>query len=106
MTAPQPVRRHHAVVRLFAVALLVAAPGLAGELTLRPLDGAVRPVEKIVNGQLDFGHPAVGALLGPQGLRCSAVLVGCRTALTAASCFCSDPFTGEPLAGPECLARP
>lgn len=91
---------------VLAAALLLAAPAAAGELALRPLDGAARPAEKIVNGLLDFGHPAVGVLLGPQGMRCSAVVVGCRTALTAASCFCADPFTGEPLPGAECLASP
>lgn len=89
-----------------AAALLLAAPAAAAELALRPLDGAARPAEKIVNGLLDFGHPAVGVVMGPQGVRCSAVLVGCRSALTAASCFCTDPFTGEPLPGAECLTRP
>lgn len=89
-----------------ATALLLALPAAGAELALRPPDGAARPAEKIVNGLLDFGHPAVGVLLGPQGVRCSAVVVGCRTALTAASCFCTDPFTGEPLPGAECLAHP
>ncbi len=80
---------------LFLLAL-ATAPAAAEEA----VDG------RIANGTLDFAHPAVGAVRGTSGTLCSAVLVGCRTALTAAHCFCKDPGTGVPLTASECAAQP
>lgn len=70
---------------LFALAL--AAPSPAAEPPPRP------PVEAVpapvVNGVLTWRDPSVAALSTGRGL-CSAVLVGCRTVLTAAHCVCPN----------------
>jgi hypothetical protein len=88
-------------VQLSRTLLLLLAFGAA------PVAGeGGRLAERVANGTLDFGHPAVAALRGPAGTACSAVLVGCRTALTAAHCFCEDPATGQPFSAAECAARP
>lgn len=41
----------------------------------------------ITAGTIDPGYPAVGALVSDQGFQCTVVLVGARTALTAAHCL-------------------
>jgi hypothetical protein len=69
------------------LALALAAPSPAAEPPPRP------PVEAVpapvVNGVLTWHDPSVAILGTGQGL-CSAVLVGCRTALTAAHCVCPN----------------
>ncbi len=70
-------------------------PGLPGPLASR-LEPRPSP---IVNGVLSWRDPAVGILGTGRGI-CSAVLVGCRTVLTAAHCVCPN------LAAEACLDDP
>jgi hypothetical protein len=58
--------------------------GLAG--CSREPETALRP-QAVTNGQLDSGHPSVGALYTTAGYACSATLVGARSVLTAAHCI-------------------
>lgn len=58
------------------------------------------PQEKIVNGEFDFGNPAVGLFLS-NGSVCTATLIGCQTVLTAAHCVCTAP-NGQGLPGGVC----
>lgn len=60
-------------------------------------------VPRIVNGLPTQDHPATAALLDrTSGLQfCSAVLVGCRTALTAAHCVCGQNGSLCQPGGPE-----
>ncbi|HEX6200807.1 MAG TPA: hypothetical protein VF150_11115, partial [Thermoanaerobaculia bacterium] len=49
--------------------------------------------ERIINGELAWGSPAVGFFVNPRtgGISsCSGTLVGCRTFVTAAHCVCTD----------------
>jgi hypothetical protein len=63
--------------------------------------GQVDP--KIVNGMLTSSFPSVGLLAVPfHG--CTATLIGCQTALTAAHCICLDPSSGNLLNGSDCNA--
>lgn len=57
---------------------------------------------KIVNGDYEFGYPAVG-WLDTNGSFCTATLIGCRTLLTAAHCVCTNP-AGVALPAAECLS--
>ncbi len=68
---------------VFAWALVLAPAALAETTTSTPLP-------RIVNGVETQDFPAAGALLdrGTHLEFCSAVLVGCSTALTAAHCVC------------------
>lgn len=61
-------------------AIALASIALA---SIAPLLGA----PAITGGAVDEGYPAVGALDADQGFQCSVVLVGARTALTAAHCL-------------------
>lgn len=60
------------------------------------VDEAGHRHQAIVNGSLDTGHPAVGALHSGNQAACTATLVGQRTVLTAAHCVL-DPDTGNTL---------
>ena len=96
----------------FAVALL-ALPGLAmaqanqvdDPAAFRELDGAQLPMYKVVNGTMEFGQASVGMVRDQTGALCSATLIGCRTLLTAANCFCTDPASGLVLNGQQCAAN-
>ncbi|MFN8542987.1 MAG: trypsin-like serine protease [Candidatus Binatia bacterium] len=51
------------------------------------------PDAPIVNGTTTSAYPSTGVIQTPLGL-CSGVLVGCRTFLTAAHCFCDVYLNG------------
>jgi len=61
--------------------------------------GELRPVaDSINNGLLTSAHPAVALFFTGTGT-CSATLIGCQTALTAAHCVCDDGPCSSPTAG-------
>jgi hypothetical protein len=91
----RPLRRLVPSTVYFALAL--AAPSLAAETPPQPPAEAVP--SPVVNGLLSWHDPAVAVLGTGQGI-CSAVLVGCRTVLTAAHCVCPN------LAAEGCLDDP
>ena len=89
------------VAAAIVVSAITAGAARADESTVAvPID------TNIVNGIPTHLQPTTGALLfvGPdlktQFLDCSAVLIGCRTALTAAHCLCKDAFNAD-----ECEAQ-
>lgn len=96
--------------RLFASALLLAFSCSAAfaqnenPAELRIVDGADLPMYKIVNGygSLEFAQPSVAMVRDQAGALCSGTLIGCRTVLTAANCFCTDPASGLVLNGQQC----
>jgi hypothetical protein len=55
-------------------------------------------VPRIANGVIASGWPELAVLLGPV-VTCTATLVGCRTAVTAAHCVCDASGTGAPCEG-------
>ncbi len=59
---------------------------------------------KIVNGVLTSGYPSVGLFVNAQA-GCTATLIGCSTALTAAQCICDDFAASRLLTGAECVKR-
>lgn len=58
---------------------------------------------RIVNGVTTFDHPAVGALLDNGSGFCTATLIGCRTALSAAHCVCNGDGSECQPGGPELI---
>src|SRR5512143_3908163 len=97
------VSRHRATVPL---AVLCLALG-----TSVPAWGAARRVRpRIVNGVTTAGFPTTAALLVTDiagqldtlATECTATLIGCRTALTAAHCVCpTDAATAHQCRGRE-----
>ena len=84
-----------------AAADSASAPGA----TMRVVDGS-RPIsDRIVNGSLENFLPALAAVRDEIGTLCSGTMIGCRTLLTAANCFCYDSATGTELTGTACQAR-
>ena len=84
---------------LVAIALLLgsgAAPARAQ---------APAAVPYIANGNPTAAWPEVGAFFTPLG-ECSATLIGCRTALTAAHCVCDATGTGASCGGGEFVLDP
>src|SRR5436305_3063848 len=59
---------------------------------------------KIVNGFTTSGYPSVGLFLNG-GIACTATLIGCSTAITAAHCICSDLIANTLLSGADCVKR-
>lgn len=96
--------------RAFAAALMLALPcslawGQSQDPSqLQTIDGAELPIFKIVNayGNLEFAQPSVAMVRDQTGALCSGTLIGCRTVMTAANCFCTDPNSGLVLTGSEC----
>lgn len=99
----QPSRRLHGTGKtsraplpgLWALAVLVAlgAPLSATEPRTPPGSG---PGAKINNGLATADFPSVALFVTPSGT-CTATLIGCQTALTAAHCLCGDaPCTPAP----------
>lgn len=83
----------------FAVVLLAACDA-SPEAPPAPALGSA--ASEVINGQTTSDFPAVGNLLAryPDGgdwPACTATLIGCRTVVTAAHCFCLWPETG-----PDC----
>jgi hypothetical protein len=58
--------------------------------------------EKIGNGLVTSSYPSVGLFLTPIGGYCTATLIGCQTALTAAHCVCRITSSPDPQAGIDC----
>ena len=75
-----------------SLALLAACVALT--IGPRPTTASDIPIgrlePRVVNGVSTGGHPSVAALVdrSSQTTVCSATLIGCRTVLTAAHCFC------------------
>jgi hypothetical protein len=67
---------------LLAASLVLAGPAFAAD-SPRTILGQIN------NGLLTSGHPSVGMFFTGQGT-CTATLIGCQTALTAAHCVCED----------------
>lgn len=97
--------------RFFAAALLLALPttltfaqdnASTVEGHFRLVDGAQLPMYKVVNGNLEFAEPSVVMVRDQTGALCSGTLIGCRTVLTAANCFCTDPGSGLVVNGAQC----
>ncbi|MEA2694652.1 MAG: hypothetical protein QOJ16_4039 [Acidobacteriota bacterium] len=59
---------------------------------------------KIVNGFTTSDYPSVGLFLNGQ-IGCTATLIGCSTAITAAHCVCSDLIANSLLTGADCVKR-
>ena len=72
--------RRHLAIPVILLAALDIAPACAG-------DDATPSVLPIVNGVPTGDFPNVGQLV-QAGTGCTATLIGCRTALTAAHCVC------------------
>ena len=83
MRRTMPHRPFVGPILLLVLACAAAPPAAAssGEPEARP--------EPVVNGVLSWRDPSVAILGTGRGL-CSAVLVGCRTVLTAAHCVCPN----------------
>ena len=79
--------------RIAAVALLGLASALAA-----PARAQLEAQPRIANGAITPSYPEVGAFLTPTA-ECTATLIGCRTALTAAHCVC-DPSGAGASCGP------
>ena len=78
-----PVRRTRFAVCL-SVSIAATACGLSDD-RVRLMDNLDQRQSAIVNGQIDLGHPAVGAI-SYGGSLCTATLVGKYTVITAAHC--------------------
>ncbi|RMD83029.1 MAG: hypothetical protein D6815_07690, partial [Candidatus Dadabacteria bacterium] len=99
------------VLRVMAgmLALCLAWPAPAAQA--QPM-APVAPAARIVHGTLTPDFPAVGALLvgdlvagvgdGRQAITgCTATLIGCNTAITAAHCVCGSDYTTGGCSGPN-----
>ncbi|MBI5548956.1 MAG: trypsin-like serine protease [Deltaproteobacteria bacterium] len=74
--------------RLWVVAVLVSLGCGCGEALLAPVEGTPAAVDsQIVGGAVDPQHPFVGWLRVSGRFRCTATLIGKKTALTAARCI-------------------
>jgi hypothetical protein len=81
------------------VPLLLAAAGGAARAQ------SIGATPYIANGNETIGWPEVGAFFTELG-ECSATLVGCRTAITAAHCVCDATGTGASCGGGESVVDP
>jgi hypothetical protein len=98
LTAAALLRARAAALRVtrgVAVALVACAALVVGAADAAAASSP--PTPRIVNGVATQEFPSAGALLSrSSGFQfCSAVLVGCQTALTAAHCVCPPPATGD-----------
>jgi hypothetical protein len=84
-------------IAAIAVVCLAFAGPLRGE-------GGAAVAGRIVNGLPTAEYPSVGLFVTELGT-CTATLIGCRTALTAAHCVCLDAASGRLLTGAECAGR-
>lgn len=91
--------------RVGFLALWALAGGISLAAQGPPVLRSGAPGEKIVNGFPIAGEPAVGLFDTGTG-SCTATLIGCSTALTAAHCVCTDPVTHQILTGAQCAQRP
>ena len=91
------------LVALLAAPATFAQDQIEGQFRL--VDGAQLPMYKVVNGNLEFAQASVVMVRDQTGALCSGTLIGCRTVLTAANCFCTDPATGLVLTGAQCAAN-
>lgn len=91
-------RRHARVVLVVLPVLLATSVPSADGGELRPVRAAEAPLrnvsERIANGTLTTLPPSVAWLLTSDAL-CTGTLIGCRTILSAAHCFCAEDETGE-----------
>src|SRR5262245_8120100 len=76
---------------LLALFLLAVSPGSGGARAPDP--GAEPNISLVGGGTVTSEYPTT-ALLATSGGQCSATLIGCRTALTAAHCVCNLAGTG------------
>jgi len=79
---------------LLLLGLSFSLAGCADEISLVGSELGTRS-SAIVNGSLDYGHPAVGILHSGGYSACTATLIGKHTVLTAAHCVAGDkaPYT-------------
>jgi hypothetical protein len=88
--------------------VLLLAPAVARGASDPGPSAPWSPAPRIVNGVPTHGDPSVGVLLidAPSGVAayCTATLIGCRTVLTAAHCFCSPSLDLDDAA--TCQASP
>ncbi|HMB53458.1 MAG TPA: S1 family peptidase [Thermoanaerobaculia bacterium] len=90
-------RLSFALLSIAALAALAAGTSSAGEPPPRfsATQGALERVsEEIANGRLTSLPPSVAWLIAPDGA-CTGTLIGCRTLLSAAHCFCADDENGS-----------
>jgi len=86
----------------FATALLFLLLAAAGGSARAQ---SIGPTPYIANGNQTIDWPEVGAFFTELG-ECSATLVGCRTAITAAHCVCDATGTGASCGGGEFVVDP
>ncbi len=100
MTKSRPLALAALLLALPCSLALAQDPG-----QFRIVDGAQLPMYKVVNGNLEFAQPSVAMVRDQVGALCSGTLIGCRTVMTAANCFCTDPGSGLVLTGADCATR-
>ncbi len=84
--------------------LLGESPGRGPRAAGQPASPQPAVAGRIVNGLPTASYPSVGLLVTEQGT-CTATLIGCRIALTAAHCLCTDPASHQLLTGAQCAGR-